>query len=191
MYEEQFEEQFEGIDPVGEALADVEALEGEDILQDTKSEDVLESDENADKKELCEDGEDLLGNDREALKAEIESLKAELDIRSKVRERYVAEFREFSEIFGKDTLDNVPESVWERVEAGVPLAAAYALYEKKNALLLEKAEAVNKKNAAMTTGEINNATVSGFFSPSEVKAMSAKEVRKNYDLIIESMKKWN
>ena len=118
-------------------------------------------------------------------------MKAELDSRIKEREKYVAEFREFSDIFGKDTLDDVPESVWECVESGVPLAAAYALYEKKNALLMEKAEAVNKKNATMTTGAINNATVSGFFSPAEVKAMSAKEVKRNYDLIIESMKKWN
>ena len=129
--------------------------------------------------------------EKEDLMAEIESLKAELESRSKTREKYLAEFREFSEIFGKDTLDNVPPSVWERVEEGVPLAAAYALYEKKNAILVAKAEAVNKKNASMTAGAIKNAAVSGFFSPSEVKAMSAKEVKKNYDLIIESMKKWN
>lgn len=180
------EELFEELAPDEESSA-LEIPADENTLQENGPEEVPEAPQESFEEMPGEDIDD----EKELLRAEIEALKAELESRGKVRERCVAELREFSDIFGKDTLDEVPESVWARVDEGVPLAAAYALYEKKNALLMEKAEAVNKKNASMTTGAINNATVSGFFSPAEVKAMSAKEVKRNYDLIIESMKKWN
>ena len=130
-------------------------------------------------------------NGETELKAEIARLRAELDgVRGKNAE-FLTEIKEFSEIFGASMLSEVPESVWKSAADGTPLAAAYALYEKKIAKQKELAEAVNKKNAAMSAGAIKNATNPGFFSPSEVRAMSPKEVKKNYNLIIESMKKWN
>lgn len=130
-------------------------------------------------------------DERAELRAEIDKLRAELDGISSKRAEFISEIKEFSAIFGADAVCKIPEEVWASTNRGIPLAAAYALYEKKAAQHAELAERVNKKNASMSAGAINNATAPGFFSPAEVRAMSAKEVKKNYNLIIESMKKWN
>ena len=50
---------------------------------------------------------------------------------------------------------------------------------------------INEENAKRSTGAIENVSDSGYYSPEEVKKMSAAEVRKHYGMIIESMKKWN
>ena len=164
--------------PDGKGVTEVEELEP---IEESVAE------ESSDGEGLRED----IDKEREALKAEISRLEQELEKRTTYHTRYMEEIREFSEVFGRDSLERVPESVWKSMEDGVPLAAAYALYEKKNAKLLEKAEAVNKKNASMSAGAIGGAAERGFYSPDEVRAMSAQEVKKNYNLIIESMKKWN
>lgn len=130
-------------------------------------------------------------NKDERMSEEIESLRRELEGMREKRTALISEIREFSELFGADALSHVPDSVWESTSGGVPLAAAYALYEKKLAKQRELAECVNQKNAAMSAGAVKNAAYVGFYSPEEVRAMSAKEVKKNYNLIIESMKKWN
>ena len=62
---------------------------------------------------------------------EIESLRRELEGMREKRTALISEIREFSELFGADALSHVPDSVWESTSGGVPLAAAYALYEKK------------------------------------------------------------
>ena len=130
-------------------------------------------------------------NERLELKAEIDKLRAEIDGIGAKRAAFISEIKEFAEIFGADNVSNIPDEVWESTNRGVPLAAAYALYEKKAAQRAEMTERVNKKNESMSAGAIKNATNPEFFSPTEVRAMSAKEVKKNYNRIIESMKKWN
>ena len=50
---------------------------------------------------------------------------------------------------------------------------------------------INDMNAARSSGAIQNDGKGIYFSPSEVRQMSGAEVKKNYGLIIESMKKWN
>lgn len=125
------------------------------------------------------------------LRAEIDKLRAELDGIASKRTEFISEIKEFASIFGADNVSKIPDEVWESMNRGIPLAAAYALYEKKSAQRAELTERVNQKNASMSAGAIKNATAPGFFSPAEVRAMSAKEVKKNYNLIIESMKKWN
>lgn len=130
-------------------------------------------------------------NERLELKAEIDKLRAEIDSIGAKRAAFISEIKEFAEIFGADNVSNIPDEVWESTNRGVPLAAAYALYEKKAAQRAEMTERVNKKNESMSAGAIKNATNPEFFSPTEVRAMSAKEVKKNYNRIIESMKKWN
>lgn len=125
------------------------------------------------------------------LRAEIVKLRAELEGIGSKRSEFISEIKEFASIFGADSVSKISDEVWESTSTGVPLAAAYALYEKREALRAQMAERVNKKNASMSAGAIKNATNPEFFSPSEVKAMSAKEVKRNYNRIIESMKKWN
>ena len=102
-----------------------------------------------------------------------------------------AEVGEFSELFPTVPLSSLPDSVWQSVRAGVPLAASYALYEKKTARLIADAERVNAKNSSSSTGPVGREPSSDFFSPDEVRAMSRDEVRKNYAKIMASMKKWN
>lgn len=125
------------------------------------------------------------------LRAEIVKLRAELEGIGSKRSKFISEIKEFASIFGADSVSKIPDEVWESTSSGVPLAAAYALYEKREALRAQMAERVNKKNASMSAGAIKNATNPEFFSPAEVKVMSAKEVKRNYNRIIESMKKWN
>ena len=72
----------------------------------------------------------------------------------------------------------------------IPLAAAFALEERKKLLLKERAEAVNAENRQRSSGSVTG-TENVYFSPAEVRAMSQAEVRRNYNLIIESMKSWH
>lgn len=87
----------------------------------------------------------------------------------------------------------------------VALAKAFAEVERLNGeietLRVQLAEktaegdrlraAINARNAEQSSGAVTNTSDSGYFSPSEVRKMSSDEVKKNYSMIIESMKKWN
>ncbi len=127
----------------------------------------------------------------EALRAELEALKAEFEEKKRALEKMSREFGEFSEIFPTTDIKSLPDSVWEEVKAGIPLAAAYALYEKKCAIRAEAANNANLKNSALSSGAIGREVTENFYTPDEVRAMSRAEVKKNYSKIIESMKKWN
>ena len=161
-------------------------------LLDSKAE-ISDPEAEAESEDAPEEALGDLESDNEdgRMSEEIESLRRELEGMREKRTALISEIREFSELFGADALSHVPGSVWESTSGGVPLAAAYALYEKKLTKQRELAESVNQKNAAMSAGAVKNAAYVGFYSPAEVRAMSAKEVKKNYNLIIESMKKWN
>ena len=130
-------------------------------------------------------------NELDALKNELEILRKELEERKRELERVNREISDFSELFPDVSVTALPDSVWETVKSGVPLAAAYSLYKRKTELRLEKAAQTNQKNCSMSTGAIGRDTNDNFYTPSEVKAMSRSEIRKNYQKIIESMKKWN
>ena len=65
------------------------------------------------------------------LRTELDSLKKELDEKKAAFERMNRDIGEFSEIFPNKSINSIPDSVWESVKSGIPLAAAYALYEKK------------------------------------------------------------
>ena len=102
----------------------------------------------------------------------------------------MSEYSEFSQMFPDVSLESVNESVWDDVKKGIPLAAAYALYDKKNELASRAAATVNEKNSAVSTGAVSGAGCDEYYSPSEVRAMSRGEVRANFDKIMSSMKKW-
>ena len=125
------------------------------------------------------------------LREELMLLRAELEERKHELERLGKEISEFSELFPNEQLSSLPDSVWERVKEGVPLAAAYALYRRKAELRAEQASLVNKKNNGMSTGAIGRDTTESFYTPDEVRAMSRSEIKKNYSKILDSMKKWN
>lgn len=161
-----------------------EVAKAEDVAVEAQSNEVAESDAD----EVTEETrEDEIG----ALCAEIETLRAELEEKRAECERIFADLKEFALTFPKRTVASITEDVWERVREGVPLAAAYALIEKKREASEGYAQEINRRNAERSSGAISSAADGGYYSPEEVKKMTAYEVKKNYNLIIESMKKWN
>ena len=84
--------------------------------------------------------------------------------------------------------EDVPSST--SVGQGIPLSAAYALYEKRSCMDRLYAEEINRQNSQRSAGRAGLYTKGEYFSPDEVRSMSASEVRANYKKIRESMKKW-
>lgn len=125
----------------------------------------------------------------EALNARIWELEELLAQREAVADRMMRECEEFESYFPEVTLRQVPDEVWNRVQSGIPLAAAYALYERGVRNRAQAAQEQNARNAA----HLPTATASAesrYFSPAQVRAMSRREVRENYDRIFESMRHW-
>ena len=129
--------------------------------------------------------------DTQVLKDEIEALKLQLEESRSMFDRFHGECMEFSSLYPNVPLSTIPDSIWASVRAGVPLAAAYALAEKKERLAREKAMDVNSKYNERSSGALNASKTEDFFTPAEVRAMSAAEVRANYAKIITSMSKWH
>ena len=127
----------------------------------------------------------------ELLRTELGTLRQEIEEKKKIFERMSREIGEFSEIFPERNVSDIPDSVWESVKGGIPLAAAYALYERKNALRADAASRINERNGSISTGPVGRASTENFYTPDEVRKMSRAEVKQNYSKILESMKKWN
>jgi hypothetical protein len=119
------------------------------------------------------------------LRERVRTLETELE----ARERVGRECEEFGQYFPDVPLQAVPDEVWGRVRSGVPLSAAYALYETRTRREREAAERERSRTAAMSLG-IPDEAARDYFSPAEVRAMSPCEVRANYDRIFESMRHW-
>ena len=105
-------------------------------------------------------------------------------------ERIAKEYAEFSELFPGVSVSSLPDSVSESVRTGVPLAAAYALYHLKKEAAIAAASRINKKNSERSFALKKNDSSDSYFSPAEVREMSAAEVRTNYKKIIDSMSHW-
>ena len=125
------------------------------------------------------------------LRRELDSLRRELEEKRNAFERMSRDIGEFSELFPEKNINSIPDSVWESVKSGIPLAAAYALYERKNTIRQDMARRANEENSVRATGSIGRDSTENFFTPDEVRAMSRAEIKSNYSKIIESMKKWN
>ena len=105
------------------------------------------------------------------------------------RQSVDAEYLEFARLFPGVSVAGLPDAVCDSVRSGVPLAAAYALYEKQRSFELDSANERNSKNASLSFRLKENGAEK-YFSPDEVKSMSREEVRTNYNRIIESMRHW-
>ena len=125
------------------------------------------------------------------LREKLDSLKKELEGTRSAYERLSGEYAEFSELYPNVPVTALPDSIWKSFKAGVPLAAAYALFEKKEAVAKEKASSVNAKNKELSSGSLSKGKSEEYFSPAEVRAMSAAEVKANYAKIITSMSRWH
>ena len=127
----------------------------------------------------------------ESLKEEIERLNNELTKSRANAERLTAEISDFYSLFPDADISSLPDSVKQSMNAGNSLTAAYALYHRRLQLKKEQTEAINKRNASLSSGQAGKSSANEYFTPDEVRAMSQGEVKRNYTKIIESMKKWN
>ena len=129
----------------------------------------------------------------EQLRSELKHLREELamrDSRATQEKRITREYDEFCSLYPDVPVSSLSQAVWQDVEKGTPLAAAYALAEKRKAVSLRKAMESNTHNRARSAGAVSNAE-SIEFSPAEVRAMSSQEVRANLSKIMRSMQKWH
>ena len=125
------------------------------------------------------------------LKAELESLKKELSDTRSLYARLENECTEFSALYPEVALSSIPDSIWQSVKRGVPLAAAYALEARKAELTAKRASQVNVENKKMSSGSLSSDSYNDYFTPSQVRSMTPAEVRANYTQIVNSMSKWH
>ena len=98
----------------------------------------------------------------------------------------------FHSLFPEVKAESIPDEVWEMVEKGESLAASYALFTVKKQREEEKIRAVNEENQKKAPPRIrHDGAESEYFSPEAVKGMTRKEIKENYDAILNSMEKWN
>ena len=98
----------------------------------------------------------------------------------------------FRSLFPDVKGDEIPQEVWDCVEKGESLSAAYALFAVKQYREEERVSRINEENGKKAPPPIEGGTAEGdYFSPEAVKNMSRSEIRKNYDKILSSMEKWN
>ena len=98
----------------------------------------------------------------------------------------------FHRLFPHVTAKQIPDEVWERVEEGESLAAAFSLYTIQKMREQEAIEKVNAENESKAAPRIrHDGEDTAYFSPEAVKAMSRSEIKKNYDAILASMDKWS
>ena len=121
-----------------------------------------------------------------ALREEIATLRALVETRREVPAELTESFRS---LYPDVSRADIPDAVFEEAQAGLPLEAAYALYERREALRKQAAERVNRQNAVGGWGRADGAG-EDFLSPDEVREMTPAEVRRNYARIVESMKHW-
>lgn len=142
----------------------------------------------------CEDADPKAqASELEQLRSELKRLREELhqrDIRAHQEERITREYAEFLELYPETPISSLPQEIWQEVEKGTSLAAAYALAERKRSISVGRATESNTSNRARSAGAVRNAE-SIEFSPSEVRAMSSTEVRANLPKIMRSMQKWH
>lgn len=98
----------------------------------------------------------------------------------------------FHDLFPDVKADDIPQEVWDRVESGESLAAAFSLYRMQQQKEEERIAKVNRENEEKAPPKIrHDGKEFTYFSPEAVKAMTQSEIKKNYDAILASMEKWN
>ena len=98
----------------------------------------------------------------------------------------------FHTLFPEVKAEEIPAEVWEQVENGASLTAAYAVHFVQ--ALREKAriEALNAENEKAAPPPVrHDGREESYFSPEAVRKMSRDEVRKHYQEILRSMDHWN
>lgn len=124
------------------------------------------------------------------LREELAELRREIAGHREEVERIGKECAEFRTLYPGVTADDLPDDALEDMRRGLPLAAAYALSERRRVITLQQADESNRSNRLRSSGAVERKD-SGYFSPDEVRSMSREDVRKNYRSILLSMQKWS
>ena len=127
------------------------------------------------------------------LQSELKQLRDEVTAAKQMREdlrRMTNELREFQALYPEVPLSSIPDEILDGMYAGIPPAAGYALYLKREREKQKAADRINNANRQRSSGSLTCADAD-YFSPAEVRAMSQSEVRKNYQKIMQSMQKWH
>jgi DNA-directed RNA polymerase alpha subunit len=131
--------------------------------------------------------------DRDGDKAELEACREKIrqlssvidDIKRQDREKKI-----FGELYPKVAVDEIPDTVLkEAKEEGIPLAAAYALYARRLELENEKAAEKLINSGVRTSGAVGRQPSEQLFSIDQIRAMSAKEVKRQYRAVMKSLAK--
>jgi len=134
---------------------------------------------------------DPTAGELDSLRAQVQELRERLAEREREREESLRELEDFHRLFPHVPVRQIPDRVWDDRGRGIPLSAAYALYERELAVTQAQAERINQANATQSAGRAGVDTANEYFSPDEVRRMTRAQVRQNYTKIRESMKKWN
>ncbi len=181
-----------------ETIEEIEPAEKVETSEEVEPAEKVETSEETETVEEAETVEEVeTVTEAESTAAELASLREQLsELRGRFErqraelERMSRECDEFSELYPDRPLTSLPREVWDNVREGIPLAAAYAYSEARREHALRRAEAANERNAQASSGDVVGQTV-GYFSPAEVREMTAAEVRSNYKRIMDSMKLWS
>lgn len=166
-------------------------LQGESEAGEATQEEPCEAPCAEEEAEASEDTVDDLVAQRQRLVDEIAMLEAELESKRAETDRKIKEYNEFRELFPEVDPSELAPQVLESVENGVPLCAAYALYEKRMAAKNAAAMAHNKATKRDGFGSVGRGSEGDFYSPDEVRSMTQSEVKQNYQKILRSMKNWH
>ena len=167
-----------------------ETMKNEENIEDIENEDT-EISEFSENREPKSESLDELNSKKLLLEGEIAALEGELKRRKADTDKAVQEYTEFKSLFPNADPDALTNEVRELMKEGIPLAAAYALYEKRAEKRSADAALKNARNTGASFGSVGKPPESDYFTPDEVRAMTRNEVRANYQKIIQSMKSWS
>lgn len=126
----------------------------------------------------------------DTLRTQVAQLRQLLEQKEQEQATALRELEDFHRLFPKIPIRAVPETVWQSRQNGLPLNAAYALYECEQAQKAAHAEEVNRANAVRSAGTAGTHTAKEYFSADEVRAMTPRQVHENYAVIRASMRSW-
>ncbi len=164
--------------------------EKEQALSDDTNEKVLVDSLSYSDSDCLDSASQAEADQLEQLRSELNQLREALSAQNEKMLQLGNEYEEFFALYPNTPLSSLPDSVLDDVRRGIPLAAAFALHERRHRLAETNAEKYNLENQRRSSGAVTG-TEPEYFSPVEVRAMSAAEVRENYSKIMQSMQKWN
>lgn len=100
------------------------------------------------------------------------------------------DIKKFREVFPDVAADDIPDAVWEDVQAGASLVHAYALYLVGRERLDRRAEDINRRNGSAGARAVSDGSTEPAFTKEQVEKMSGKDVKSNYKGILNAMKNW-